>query len=453
MLTESLALSVGFDLSYCSLISNQSIEYISRLSNIRIVNFEGCINLTDGCLDPIADFCYMTLEVLSMAGNRNISDNCLNKISQKCRSLTLINFSNCPNISFEIINKILTINKRVNTLLLSGTYLTNEGLSQMSNVLSSKHLTNLDISFCREISDFGISSLAEKCTSLTSINLCGLNRITDEGARFLLSNCWYLKQVSFEDIFLLDDSAFWFNRDRDGRPAADENMLTSLTSLNLKDCINISDQAIAGLAERCRNLQVLSLNGCEKLTQTGLNYLANPLHFKVGMSDSLKVLDLSYCSSVSTTSLLDLLETCASLEDLTIDGLISVNDDFVHQMCLACKTITKLSMQRCQQITDASLCSITDYLWIETLNISNCSKITDVGIETLSLVCSGIQSLITKKCNKLTNKTLFSMIRNCKDLRLLDVSECPLVDKEAIANMIKFNKNSVRLVSSYNRNS
>jgi hypothetical protein len=438
VLTESLPLSVGFDLGFCAQLTNEAVFHISRLENIRIVGLEGCIGLTDGCLDPIADMNYLTLEVLSVAGNKNITDMCFKKIVAKCKALTSLNVSGCPLVSHDVLVELLQANRKLSTLKASSAYITDGGMSQMVNFMSAKYLTCLDISFCRDISDFGILSLAEKCTSITSLNLCGLNRVTDDGARMICANLWSLKALSLEDMFLLNDSAFWFDRVKDGRPMADDRMLTSLTTLNLRDCINVTDGAMQGLGERCRQVESLVLRGCEKLTGQGLRALTLPARFQVGFCDTLKSLDLSYCSALSAGALVDLVQHCGCLEDLHLDGLIFVDDTTVQQICLSCKTITRLSLQRCQQVTDAALCSIVDYLWLERIDLSHCTRITDAGIEVLALVCIAMQEVILRRCSKLTGACLFSLARTCLDLRELDVRDCAFIDKEAIEGMQKF---------------
>ena len=59
-------------------------------------------------------------------------------------------------------------------------------------------------------------------------------------------------ELNLEDVFLLNDQGFLFDRDFDGRLATDENMLKHLTYLSLRDCVNITDDGIKGLSERCR---------------------------------------------------------------------------------------------------------------------------------------------------------------------------------------------------------
>jgi len=120
-MTENLKLSMGFDLSLCSLITAVSLDHMSRLPDLRVVNLEGCTSLRDGCLDPVADFCNESLEVLSVAGIANMTDEGLKKIAAKCSKLTMFSANNCPNISCEMIVSIVQANKRISSLFISAT--------------------------------------------------------------------------------------------------------------------------------------------------------------------------------------------------------------------------------------------------------------------------------------------------------------------------------------------
>ena len=77
-------------------------------------------------------------------------------------------------------------------------------------------MRSLDISFCRDVSDYGAISVAESCPELRYLNLSG-PREFHRGARHLLAKCWYLSELSMEDVFLLNDQAFFFDREFDGR--------------------------------------------------------------------------------------------------------------------------------------------------------------------------------------------------------------------------------------------
>ena len=68
--------------------------------------------------------------------------------------------------------------------------------------------------------------LSKKCTHLTFLNLCGLSRVTDHGAKAVAHNLWHLTNLNLEDLFLLTDDVFFFDHEKDGRKAADAAMLT-----------------------------------------------------------------------------------------------------------------------------------------------------------------------------------------------------------------------------------
>jgi hypothetical protein len=166
-------------------------------------------------------------------------------------------------------------------------------------------MIHLDISMCRDLTDHGVICIAETCPALLSLNLKGLSRVSDLGACSICTNCWYLTHLDLEDVFLLRDDCFWFSSVHDGRKAANDNMLTSLASLCLTDCSNLTDRGIEGLAERCRKLDVLVLRGCDKITDTALRYMSNPTQStasSVPMCDSIHRLNLSYATGKHHTN-------------------------------------------------------------------------------------------------------------------------------------------------------
>ena len=67
--------------------------------------------------------------------------------------------------------------------------------------------------------------------------------------------------------------------------------LKSLVSLNISDCVNISERGIRGLCERCRSLETLTMRGCDKLTEKALLHMADAstnTASTVALCDSLK---------------------------------------------------------------------------------------------------------------------------------------------------------------------
>jgi hypothetical protein len=267
------------------------------------------------------------------------------------------------------------------------------------------------------------------------LNLCSCSRITDESTRAICSRLWKLETLNLEDVFLLNDASFWYDRTYDARTATDDFMLKALNTLNLKDCVNLTSKGLKGLASRCRKIETLILRGCDKINDDGLAEMTKKFMDNYPMCDAFKSIDLAYCTAISQAGILRLLPRCGILEELFLNGISSINDDFIHQVCMFVPTLQKLHVQRCVLLTDASLCSLADYLWIETLDITGCYKITDDGIEVFSSVCTGIIKLLAKKVTKLTSRSMNCITRNCPVIRHLDIRDCPDIKEESIKDL------------------
>ena len=295
---------------------------------------------------------------------------------------------------------------------------------------------------CRDITDSAIVTLAQNCPGLKHLNLCGSSRVSDKGVQAVCANCWHLESLNLEDVFLFDDAAFWFDSHTDGRSLADEKMLKVMKNLNLRDCVCVTDHGIKGLASRCRLLECLILRGCDRITDEGLRYMTltviERFHHKQSMCESLKTLDLSFCSNITAGTVASLLlPLCPGLQELHLSGIMGVDDDIVRQICQNCPSIQTLSLQKCVLITDASLCWMADYLWLEVLDISGCYRVTDDGLDVLTLACTGLQYVHLRRCAKITGRGVTCMGRNLfpLGLRTLDLRDCPRVTSEALLDL------------------
>lgn len=405
-----------------------------------MIHFDNCPLITNSGLKPLLVLADQ-LESLSFAYNQNLDAEGLQPLFEACHELKSVNLNHCPLVDEDLLFILAQYNTALRALFVSGTHISDDGLSLLATKLSKKSFTSLDISFCRLITDFGLTSIAETCTNLKFLNLCGLNRISDVGTRTLCSKCWYLEYLNLEDLFLLDDKSFWFSVTFDGRIAADENMLKSVKFLNLRDCVNITDQGIRGLAERCRKIESLILRGCDKISNLGLTYLTQNFLEPLPLCDSLKVLDLSFCALVSAEGLEALLPYCGVLEELKLSGNATINDDFIVFVTQKCATIQRLTLQHCIFVTDVGVCAIAESMWMEYLDISGCHKVTDAGVEILSLTCQGLQQLILTGLYRLSDTSIYAIYRNCRQLLLLNVEKCPDISSKALVSLQKRHSN------------
>lgn len=276
---------------------------------------------------------------------------------------------------------------------------------------------------------------------MSSLNICGLSSVTDIGTSAICTNCWKMAHLNFEDVYLLADRSFFFDRVSDGRVAADENMLKSLITLNLKDCVHISDRSLVGLQKRCGKIEVLNLQGCHKLTDKGLAAMYECVDDSTNqmfpMCDSFRTLTLASCINLTANGLATLFPRCGVLESLDLSGITAVSDSLIADLCKSCPTVQRLAVRRCVALTDVAICTIASELWLEHLDISYCSKITDCAIEVLSMACNGMVTLTAKRVRRITNKSINMMLRNCRLVKRIDVCECESINRDSLDEFVK----------------
>lgn len=439
MLSQNLPISEGFDLSQCVRLTNTSLGHIDRMNNIKVLRLDHCSLVTDAGLKSLRTI-FSKLQVFSVEGMALISDDGFRAIAEKCTNLQQVNVNKCPNITHETLAVLARRNPYLNTLAMAGTSVGDEAFSLICSAMQDsgcgKTMINMNISQCRELTDLGVTCMAEVCPNLQKLNMSGLCRVSDIGVRSVCANCWFLQHLNVEDIFLLKDDAFWFSATYDGRRAANDNMLVSMQYLNMTDCSNLTDRGIEGLAERCRKMDILILQGCDKITDTSLRHIADAAmctSAATPMSDTIHTLSLAYSTALTSAGILEFLPHCACLETLDLSGLASiVTDSFVLKMSKACPTLQNLTVQKCLLLTDTTLCSLADNLWLERLDMTGCSKLTDAGVEVLSEACNGLRSVVFRRAKRLTNKSVFALMRNCLGIQKFDVQECPLITKECL---------------------
>ncbi|KAF6151855.1 hypothetical protein GIB67_010429 [Kingdonia uniflora] len=139
--------------------------------------------------------------------------------------------------------------------------------------------------------------------------------------------------------------------------------------------------------EALQSLEVLNLNGCQKISDNGIEAVTS-------VCPNLKTFSIYWNMSI-------LLDWCSSYVRLEQERLVILIGD----LTLCSSGILNMAMdgtkiyesnfdQTIFNITDESLYIIADsYQNMETLNLTRCIKLTDNGLEQIMLKCSYLQSL------------------------------------------------------------
>ncbi|CBJ26303.1 Hypothetical leucine rich repeat protein [Ectocarpus siliculosus] len=213
----------------------------------------------------------------------------------------------------------------------------------------------------------------------------------------------------------------------DGRRAVEANMLTSVTDINLHDCNKLTDTAVDHIMKRACQIQTLNLAGCCNLTDTACAYIVQDPVSGSRRGASLTSLNLGYCLNITDKGVARLVASATKLLHINLAGCVQLTDEGVLTLVSTCTRLQEVVFAQCKHLTDKTLCYLADFLWVEELDISHCSKVTDDGMEVIAIEFAGLRSLNLKRCSRLTERTLDVLSMYCSHLKhvdLRDLSNC-----------------------------
>lgn len=250
-------------------------------------------------------------------------------------------------------------------------------------------------------------------------------------------NCWDLEKLNVSDIPQVKDAPFWFDDINDGRPAVDRAMLSKLSDLNLDNCLLVNSRAFEGIGTRTEDrLLRLSAVGCKRFDIDAIESLTFDPVTRALRNQSLVFLDLSFCTAVDDEAVELLAERCAQLVTLRLTGCSKLTDGGIAHIAKKICGCQKLSLAHCLRLSDAATEVLVKTLWLEELNLSNCSRITDRSLFALAERAPGLVDLRLRWCVQVSSAGIEALAKRCNVLAHLDVSACDNVSDAAL-NAIK----------------
>lgn len=390
----------AFTISGCQLVSDKYLERIMRRNGgLTVLGLSRCPRIGSLALVRMPLLC-VGLKTVDLSHNANVTDDALGQLARCCRRLGNLYLQYCA-------------------------FITDVGVQTLAVEVNHDTLTSLDLSGCVLLSDHSIIALGQLCRKLRRLNLKALNRVTEEGASSITHNCWDMEYLSLEDMYNLMDSAFVFDFSIDGRRAVEANMLACVTDINLRDCNKLTDTAVDHIMKRACQIRTLNLAGCCNLTDMACSFIVEDPVAGSRRGASLTSLNLGYCHSITGEGVARLVASLTRLRYINFAGCVQLTDEGVFTLVSTCTRLQEVILAHCKQLTDKSLCYLADFLWVEHLDISHCSKISDDGIEVIALEFAGLRSIILRRCVRLTERTLDVLSMYCSHLKQVDLQNVP----------------------------
>ncbi|XP_038720382.1 F-box protein At3g58530 [Tripterygium wilfordii] len=219
--------------------------------------------------------------------------------------------------------------------------------------------------------------------------------------------------------------------------------LQNLESLNLNGCQKISDKGIETITGACPKLKVFSIYWNVRVTDIGIQYLVKNCRHVVDLNLSgckhisdkslqlfadnypeLEFLDLTRCIKLTDGGLKQILSKCSFLQSLNLYALSSFTDEAYAKISLL-SHLRFLDLCGAQNISDESLSCIAKCKKLVSLNLTWCVQITDAGVMAIAQDCTSLEFLSLFGIVGVTDKCLEVLSRFCSNtLTTLDVNGC-----------------------------
>uniref|UniRef100_A0A1J3D4Z2 F-box/LRR-repeat protein 12 n=1 Tax=Noccaea caerulescens TaxID=107243 RepID=A0A1J3D4Z2_NOCCA len=312
-------------------------------------------------------------------------------------SFTLLNPSTLsqrnPGVNSHHLHSLLTRFQWLEHLSLSGCTLLNDS-SLASLRYTGEGLLSLYLDCCFGVSDYGISTVASFCPSLTVVSLYRCN----------------VSDIGLETI---------------------ARAFLPLKCVNLSHCPLVSDFGVKALSQACLQLESVKISNCKNITGVGFD----------GCSSILRYVDAESCQ-LDPEGVAGIISG-GGIEFLNIsggskDGMVAIGSGLASKLRI-------LNLRMCRTVGDESIKAIAKGCpLLQEWNLALCHQVKISGWEALGKWCVNLQKLHVNRCRNLCDQGLLGIRSGCKNLQILYMSGNPRLTPTAI-EMFKLRRADVTL--------
>lgn len=281
----------------------------------------------------------------------------------------------------------------------------NERLAAFAASPVAAHIRHIGLEFCSKFQNSSAKLLAG-FSSLSSLSLDYCCQLTDEGVGDAVRACPNLRALSLYWNPSLTKTSI------DHLCAAPA--IAKMTKINLSGVRHLTDDAIEQLVACCPSLTHLDLTRLEQLRDPSLQAVA-------AHCPNLVSLKLYACANFTNAGVIAIASGCPRLEFLDITGSHSVYDEGVVAVAQQCTRLQALMLTWCIKLTDKSLEALgrADHSRLNLLSVHGNCQMTPAGLAALGKGCPHLLALDINGCKCISDRTLGAAQQLCPSLRVL----------------------------------
>ncbi|XP_026679491.1 F-box/LRR-repeat protein 14 [Diaphorina citri] len=338
------------------------------------------------------------------------------------------------------INLLFKNNYMIRSLNLSGLYNLNDNIILnliIVNVNLNKfnHLTHLNLSLCKLLTDNSLMYICKFMNRLTDLNVSGCNSISNNSLLVIYKHLSELKHLNLKSLWLINDIGIGYlcgvgvdlEEEEDSkdisfmiprRGGVSHSRLNSSTSSsnNLNELINRIDSSNS----RSSGVQTGDDNSNRNETQERSNAEGAPSNVDNNSSNSnlsvnplVKSLPRKYLTS--------------HLETLILQDCQRITDESIKIISTSMTSLKHLNLSFCINVSDNCFKYINKMPHLNELILRSCN-ITDTGIEYLNSNLDNLTTLDLCFCESITDRTLQHLCVYILNLKHLYLSHCHISD-------------------------
>ncbi|KAL3211054.1 hypothetical protein MRX96_036630 [Rhipicephalus microplus] len=198
------------------------------------------------------------LRRLVLRGCSGLTATGLSKLATKCCFLSELTLSECLQISDHDLLLLCQNLRALRVFHLSGSFL-NLTADSIGAIGHLPLLEELNLSHNMAVNDVVIGAICAGCTKLRFLDLTACSQGITDVALNHLSKCSGLRQLKLNYLGQITDSGL-----------GSLSCHGLLHSVELRGCPQVSDGGVLILVELCRDLRLLDVSGCERVTNAAV---------------------------------------------------------------------------------------------------------------------------------------------------------------------------------------
>ncbi|EGF82894.1 hypothetical protein BATDEDRAFT_23160 [Batrachochytrium dendrobatidis JAM81] len=327
-------------------ISNQMLEWLARRSRqtLQLLIVPECSRLTATSLAPFRSYRLAGLSTIVLTNNSKISGSTLVDLARSApnlASLTLDTMRQLDSLSLRIL--LIRCIHLKELYITNCTAVTSSAFTHLEKMQCS--LVKLGLAGC-SISDSVIEYLAGFwCQSLIAIDLSRCRLLTRhtllhlalfkrlESVKIDSLNLSLPKNLSIQDSFLIFAEG-----------------CSSLSTLSMRDCPELTSQCILYILQLCDSLSTLHIPGSAQINDQVLLFMIMD-----GVCDRIVDLNISQCPRLTSSALLPFASKLGHIKRFIASSCPGITDNIVQAVLSASKALEYLDISLCPNVRGSGL--------------------------------------------------------------------------------------------------